>query len=149
MTEPAAEDRETVSVRPSRRASDTWSRVERLGLTATGVLALLYGGWFLYIALGLGESTSGDPDLRILSAGVGVATVLAGALAVTKTREDLVGSILGALTAAAFTLGATQLIQPDAGWRVMFPAAIFAGLLLGFLAFRRGFHRPLKRSPVE
>jgi hypothetical protein len=114
-------------------------RLERGGLTATGVLTVLFGGWFLYIALGLGETTTGDPDLRLLAGGVGAATVVAGVLAVAGRREDLVGSILGALTAAAFTLGATQLIQPESGWRVMFPAAIFGGLLLGFLAFRGAF----------
>ena len=65
--------------------------------------------------------------------------MLAGILALVRKREDLVGSIFGALTAAAFTLGAAQLIRPDQSWRVMFPAAVFGGLLLGFLSFRGAF----------
>jgi hypothetical protein len=140
MTEREGPDaREAGTNRPSGLTPGTVYRLERGGLTATGVLTVLFGGWFLYIALGLGETTTGDPDLRLLAGGVGAATVVAGVLAVAGRREDLVGSILGALTAAAFTLGATQLIQPESGWRVMFPAAIFGGLLLGFLAFRGAF----------
>ena len=116
-----------------------WRNAERIGLAFVGIGAVLYGGWFLYVAFGFGTVTSSDPDLRILSGGIGVATVLAGILALVRKREDLVGSIFGALTAAAFTLGAAQLIQPDQSWRVMFPAAVFGGLLLGFLSFRGAF----------
>ena len=67
---------------------------------------------------------------------------VAGVLAILRAREDVVRAVLGALTAAAFTLGATSLREPTSGWRVMYPAAIFGGSLLGFLAFRRGFDRP-------
>ena len=140
MTERMTPERQdSVTERPFGLAPGTWRRLEQGGLTATGVLAVVYGGWFLYIASGLGETTSDDPDLRVLAGGIGAATVLAGALAIVRKRADLVGSVLGALTAAAFTLGATQLLQPESGWRVMFPAAIFGGLLLGFLAFRGAF----------
>jgi hypothetical protein len=90
----------------------------------------------------LGEVTSVDVDLRLLAGAVGAATAVAGVLAILRLREDVVGAVLGALTAAAFTLGATSLLQPTSGWRVMYPAAIFGALLLGFLVFRRGFDRP-------
>jgi hypothetical protein len=94
------------------------------------------GGAFLYTALGFGHITSGDADLRVLAGGVGLATTLAGVLLFVRRRPDLVGTILGGSTAAAFALGAAQMTQPAASWSVMYPAAIYAALLLGFLAFR-------------
>ena len=94
-----------------------------------------------YIALGFGAETSSDLDLRMLAGAVGTATVLAGILTLARRRSDLVGGVLGAFTAAAFTLGATQLLQPNQSWRVMFPAAIFGALLFGYLAFRGAFRR--------
>ena len=120
----------------------SWHRAEEIGLAIVGVVSILYAGWFEYIALGLGEVTSVDVDLRLLAGAVGAATAVAGVLAILRLREDVVGAVLGALTAAAFTLGATSLLQPTSGWRVMYPAAIFGALLLGFLVFRRGFDRP-------
>lgn len=125
--------------------STSWQRAEEIGVSAVGVAAVVYAGWFEYIALGLGEVTSVDMDLRVLAGAVGVATAVAGVLAILRVREDVVGAVLGALTAAAFTLGATSLLQPTSGWRVMYPAAIFGALLLGFLVFRRGFDRPRER----
>lgn len=129
-----------MSERPSQ-----WHRAEEIGLAIVGVVSLAYAGWYVYIALGLGEVTSVDVDLRVLAGAVGVATAVAGVLAILRLREDVVGAVLGALTAAAFTLGAASLLQPTSGWRVMYPAAIFGGLLLGFLVFRRGFDRPRVR----
>jgi hypothetical protein len=123
----------------------SWHRAEEIGLAIVGAISILYAGWFEYIALGLGEVTSVDVDLRVLAGAVGVATAVAGVLAILRLREDVVGAVLGALTAAAFTLGATSLLQPTSGWRVMYPAAIFGALLLGFLVFRRGFDRPRVR----
>jgi hypothetical protein len=119
----------------------SWHRAEDIGLAIVGGISILYAGWFEYIALGLGEVTSVDVDLRLLAGAVGAATAVAGVLAILRLREDVVGAVLGALTAAAFTLGATSLLQPTSGWRVMYPAAIFGALLLGFLVFRRGFDR--------
>jgi hypothetical protein len=132
--------RASTSERPT-----SWQRAEEIGLSAVGVAAVVYAGWFEFIASGLGEVTSADVDLRVLAGAVGVATAVAGVLAIVRIREDVVGAVLGALTAAAFTLGATSLLQPTSGWRVMYPAAIFGGLLLGFLVFRRGFDRPWVR----
>jgi hypothetical protein len=127
---------------PSRTdAASLWRRVEELGLAVVGLATVVYGGWFLYIALGLGTETSSDTELRVLAGAIGTATTIAGVLTLARRREDLVGGILGAFTAAAFTLGATQLIQPDESWRVMYPAAIFGGLLFGYLAFRGAFRR--------
>jgi len=123
----------------------SWHRAEDIGLAIVGGISILYAGWFEYIALGLGEVTSVDVDLRLLAGAVGAATAVAGVLAILRLREDVVGAVLGALTAAAFTLGATSLLQPTSGWRVMYPAAIFGALLLGFLVFRRGFDRPRVR----
>jgi hypothetical protein len=123
----------------------SWHRAEEIGLAIVGAISILYAGWFEYIALGLGEVTSVDVDLRVLAGAVGIATAVAGVLAILRLREDVVGAVLGALTAAAFTLGATSLLQPTSGWRVMYPAAIFGALLLGFLVFRRGFDRPRVR----
>jgi len=118
-----------------------WRRVEDLGLAAVGLATVLYGGWFVYIDLGFGAETSSDLDLRMLAGAVGTATVLAGILTLARRRSDLVGGVLGAFTAAAFTLGATQLLQLNQSWRVMFPAAIFGALLFGYLAFRGAFRR--------
>lgn len=134
--------RASMSERPT-----SWQRAEEIGLAAVGVVALVYAGWFEYIALGLGEVTSVDVDLRVLSGAVGAATAVAGVLAILRLREDVVGAVFGALTAAAFTIGATSLLQPTSGWRVMYPAAIFGTLLLAFLVFRRGFDRPRLRRP--
>ena len=131
-------------MRETERPS-SWQRAEEIGLAIVGVVSILYAGWFEYIALGFGEVTSVDVDLRVLAGAVGVATAVAGVLAILRLREDVVGAVLGALTAAAFTLGATSLLQPTSGWRVMYPAAIFGALLLGFLVFRRGFDRPRVR----
>jgi hypothetical protein len=125
--------------RASRRAREGPPHWQLLGLRAVGLLTALYGGWYLFIALGLGQATAGDADLRVLAGGVGAATVLAGLLALVRRREDLVGAILGGATAAAFALGAARMTQPDAQWGVLFPAAIFGGLLVGFLAFRDAF----------
>jgi hypothetical protein len=134
-----------VEVRPevkepgSSRKRRLWDEIEVAGLRLVGFATMLAGGVFLYIALGFGTRTGEDSDLRILSGLVGIATVLAGLLAVARLREDLVGSMLGGFTAAAFTIGAAQTTQPNAGWGVFFPAAIFGGLLVGFLALRGAF----------
>jgi hypothetical protein len=133
--------RASMSERPT-----SWQRAEEIGLAAVGVAAVVYAGWFEYIALGLGEVTSVDMDLRVLAGAVGAATAVAGVLALLRLREDVVGAVFGALTAAAFTIGATSLLQPTSGWRVMYPAAIFGAMLLGFLVFRRGFDRPRLRT---
>ena len=130
-----------MSERPS-----AWHRAEETGLAIVGIASVVYAGWFEYIALGLGEVTSGDVDLRVLAGAVGVATAVAGVLAILRLREDVVGAVLGALTAAAFTVGTASLLQPTSGWRVMYPAAIYGALLLGFLVFRRGFDRPRVRQ---
>ena len=107
---------------PSRTNEEgLWRRVEDLGLAIIGLATVVYGG---------------------------TATTIAGVLTLARRREDLVGGILGAFTAAAFTLGATQLIQPDETWRVMYPAAIFGGLLFGYLAFRGAFRRGLPPRPT-
>ena len=98
----------------------SWHRAEDIGLAIVGGISILYAGWFEYIALGLGEVTSVDVDLRLLAGAVGAATAVAGVLAILRLREDVVGAVLGALTAAAFTLGATSLLQPTSGWRVMY-----------------------------
>jgi hypothetical protein len=119
----------------------SWRRIEEVGLQVVGFATVTAGGFFLYVALGLGARTGGDADLRILAGAVGIATIVAGILAIARLREDLVGSILGGFTAAAFTIGAAQMTQPTAGWSVFYPAAAFGGLLVGFLAFRDGFRR--------
>lgn len=127
--------------RGSSRWARLWDEFEELGLELVGLAIVIAGGVFLYIALGFGSRTGEDADLRILSGLVGVATVLAGILAMARVREDLVGAILGGFTAAAFTIGAAQRTQPTAGWSVFFPAAIFGGLLVGFLTFRSAFRK--------
>ena len=72
----------------------SWQRSEEIGLAAVGVAAVVYAGWFEYVALGFGEVTSVDMDLRVLAGAVGVATAVAGALAVLRVREDVVGAVL-------------------------------------------------------
>lgn len=124
-----------------RRSPAVWTGVEALGLNLVAAGAVLYAGWFLYIALGLGTTTAADPELRILAGGLGAAVAVTGVLMFLRRREDLVGAALGAFTAAAFALGAAQMTQPDSAWRVLFPAAIFGSLLFGFLAFRGAFRR--------
>ena len=53
---------------PSRTdAAGLWRRVEEFGLAIVGLATVVYGGWFLYIALGLGTETSSDMELRVLA----------------------------------------------------------------------------------
>lgn len=134
------------SGRPSNRRRSrlalAWTAVETFGLNLVALATVLYAGWFLYIAFGLGTVTGADVELRILAGAVGASMAIVGVLMFARRREDLVAAALGAFTAASFGLGAAQMTQPDTSWRVLFPAAIFGGLLFGFLAFRGAFRRP-------
>jgi hypothetical protein len=121
--------------------SRLWTNADTLGLNVVAFATVLYAGWFLYIALGLGSVTAIDLELRILAGGVGAAMAIAAALMFLRRREDIVAATLGAFTAASFALGVAQMTQPDAAWRVLFPAALFGGLLVGFLAFRGAFRQ--------
>jgi hypothetical protein len=131
------------ATRGSRRQRPVQALDERgdARLNVVALATVLCAGWFLYIALGLGSVTAIDLELRILAGGVGAALAIAAVLVFLRRREDLVAATLGAFTAASFALGVAQMTQPDAAWRVLFPAALFGGLLFGFLAFRGAFRK--------
>lgn len=110
-----------------------------MGLQLVGVATIVVGLAFATITVGLGPRTAGDVELRILSGALAAATVTAGVLTLFRLREDLVGSVLGAFTAGAFTIAIAQSTRATADWSLFYPAATYGGLLFGFLAFRGAF----------
>jgi len=122
-----------------RRAAELWPRIEPQALSLVGVIAALVGlGW-------LGVAANPSPDAQVagefrpFAAAVGVATLGAGILAAFRLREDLVVSILGALTGASFAVAVALTTRPGSTWSVFWSATIFGGLFLGVVAFRGAF----------
>jgi hypothetical protein len=137
-------------MRESRRlAAELWPRLEPRGLSLVGVIAALVGlGW-----LGIAANPSPDAqvagEFRPFAAAVGVATLGAGILAVFRLREDLVVSILGALTGASFAVAVALTTRPGSTWSVFWSATVFGGLFLGVVAFRGAFRHIADVTPAD
>jgi hypothetical protein len=132
-----------------RRAAELWPRLEPQALSLVGVIAALVGlGW-----LGIAANPSPDAqvagEFRPFAAAVGVATLGAGILTVFRLREDLVVSILGALTGASFAVAVALTTRPESTWSVFWSATVFGGLFLGVVAFRGAFRHIADVTPAD
>lgn len=117
------------------RARHRWARAEELFLEGVGLITF---------AVGLGLILSGNsvPEFRLLLSGAGVALAVAGLLAFSRVREDLVSAIVAGVPTAWFgvilvvlpSVKSTQAAADDLG----LPAAI-AALAVLVRAFRGGF----------
>jgi hypothetical protein len=72
------------------RFATRWPAVERAALTAVGVTATVVGIVWLVIAIDPRPESKIAADFRPFAAVVGLTTVVAGALAAARRREDLV-----------------------------------------------------------
>jgi peptidoglycan/LPS O-acetylase OafA/YrhL len=115
--------------------------IERRGLVAVGVASLIVGVAWLAIAVDPRPEARVAFEFRPFAAAVGLATLLAGALMILRRREELVMSVIGALTGAAFAVGTALLTRPETKWTVYAASVVFGALLLGALMFRGGFDR--------
>ena len=115
--------------------------IERRGLAAVGVASLIVGIAWLAIAVDPRPEARVAVEFRPFAAAVGLATLLAGALMILRRREELVMSVIGGLTGAAFAVGTALLTRPETKWTVYSASVVFGALLLGALMFRGGFER--------
>ena len=115
--------------------------VEQRGLVAVGVASLIVGVAWLAIAVDPRPEARVAVDFRPFAAAIGLATLLAAALMILRRREELVMSVIGGLTGAAFAVGTALLTRPETKWTVYSASVVFGALLLGALMFRGGFDR--------
>ena len=115
--------------------------IERRGLVAVGVAGLIVGVAWLAIAVDPRPEARVALEFRPFAAAIGLATLLAAALMIMRRREELVMSVIGGLTGAAFAVGTALLTRPETKWTVYSASVVFGALLLGALMFRGGFDR--------
>ena len=66
-------------------------------------------------------------DIAPVALGVGIGLAFAGVLTALRSREDLVVSILGGVTAASFGLALVVATQPNESWSVFYPPLMASG----------------------
>ena len=143
--------RSTVSRRRdwTNRLKERWPALEREALSVVGIAALIVAfGWFA-VAVNPDRNAQAADDFRPFAAALGLATAVAGALAVLRRREDLVVSVLGGLTGASFAVATALATLPETKWTIFTSATLYGSLLLGVLAFRGGFGQSKRARTSE
>jgi uncharacterized membrane protein (UPF0136 family) len=72
----------------------------------------------VWIGIGLDPSPDAKvaPDFRPFALLIGIATIVAGVLTAYRRRDDIVLSIIGALTGATFAVATALLTRPETSW---------------------------------
>ena len=116
-----------------------------LGLRVVAAAMLVVGVAWVAIGVNPSAAASVAPDFRPFAVLIGLATIVAGILTALRRRDDLVVSIIGALTGASFAVATALLTRPDTSWAVYSACVVFGALLLGVSLCRGAFERePIK-----